>query len=152
VIELSSTTLKSHLVARLRNGIVLGYYRPGERLNESKIAREFAVSRIPAREALMQLQEQGLVMNHPRILRISLPDASGCILYTAPESLIAKLFRRLAKAILTIERGGLIRGYPRWGMKTIRRRWIGQPVRARQLPGRVLAHFSLIVMPSVPLR
>jgi hypothetical protein len=26
------------------------------------------------------------------------------------------LFRRLAKAILTIERGGLIRGYPRWGV------------------------------------
>jgi DNA-binding GntR family transcriptional regulator len=66
VIELPSTTLKFHLVARLRNGIVSGHYRPGERLNESKLAREFAVSRIPVREALMQLQEQGLVMNHPR--------------------------------------------------------------------------------------
>jgi len=35
-------------------------------LNESKIAREFGISRIPVREALMQLQEHGLVMNHER--------------------------------------------------------------------------------------
>jgi DNA-binding GntR family transcriptional regulator len=45
---------------------VSGRYRPGDRLNESKIAREFGISRIPVREALMQLQEHGLVMNHER--------------------------------------------------------------------------------------
>jgi DNA-binding GntR family transcriptional regulator len=66
VAELPSTTLKAHLAARLREGIISGKYRPGERLNESKLARECGVSRIPVREALMQLQEQGLVMNHPR--------------------------------------------------------------------------------------
>jgi DNA-binding GntR family transcriptional regulator len=66
VIELTSITLKAHLVERLRNSIVSGIYKPGARLNESKLARQFSVSRIPVREALMQLQEQGLVMNHPR--------------------------------------------------------------------------------------
>jgi DNA-binding GntR family transcriptional regulator len=66
VIELPSTTLKMHLVERLRESIVTGVYKPGDRLNESKLARQFSVSRIPVREALMQLQEQGLVMNHPR--------------------------------------------------------------------------------------
>src|SRR5437867_3939290 len=66
VAELPSTTLKAHLVMRLRDGIIRGKYRPGERLNESKLARLYGVSRIPVREALMQLQEQGLVMNHPR--------------------------------------------------------------------------------------
>src|ERR1700679_911766 len=66
LIELPSTTLKAHLVERLRNSIVTGVYKPGARVNESKLAREFSVSRIPVREALMQLQEQGLVMNHPR--------------------------------------------------------------------------------------
>jgi DNA-binding GntR family transcriptional regulator len=66
VAELPSTTLKAHLVARLREGILSAKYRPGERLNESKLARQYGVSRIPVREALMQLQEQGLVMNHPR--------------------------------------------------------------------------------------
>jgi len=66
VVELPSTTLKAHLVLRLRDSIVTGVYKPGDRLNESKLARQFGVSRIPVREALMQLQEQGLVMNHPR--------------------------------------------------------------------------------------
>src|SRR5580700_6399278 len=66
VVQLPSTTLKAHLVERLRNSIVTGVYKPGARLNESKLARQFGVSRIPVREALMQLQEQGLVMNHPR--------------------------------------------------------------------------------------
>lgn len=66
LIELPSPTLKSHVVSRLREAIIAGKYRPGERLNESKLARQFGVSRIPVREALMQLQEQGLVMNHPR--------------------------------------------------------------------------------------
>ncbi len=60
------STLKSHIFHRLRDAIVSGHYRPGDRLNESKIAREFGISRIPVREALMQLQEHGLVMNHER--------------------------------------------------------------------------------------
>ena len=66
VLELPSTTLKAHLVERLRESIIAGKYRPGDRLNETLLARQFNVSRIPVREALMQLQEQGLVMNHPR--------------------------------------------------------------------------------------
>ena len=60
------STLRSHLVRTLREQILGGRYRPGERLNESQIAREFKISRIPVREALSQLQEQGLVMNHER--------------------------------------------------------------------------------------
>lgn len=62
----SPSTLKSHIFHRLRDAIVSGRYRPGQRLNESKIAREFGVSRIPVREALMQLRESGLVLNHER--------------------------------------------------------------------------------------
>lgn len=64
-IEIPST-LRTHIVKLLRAQIVEGKYRPGERLNESKIAREFNISRIPVREALSQLQEQGLVMNRER--------------------------------------------------------------------------------------
>jgi DNA-binding GntR family transcriptional regulator len=60
------STLKSHIFQGLRDAIVSGRYRPGDRLNESQIAREFGISRIPVREALMQLQEHGLVMNHER--------------------------------------------------------------------------------------
>jgi DNA-binding GntR family transcriptional regulator len=60
------TTLKAHVYGLLREAIVSGKYKPGSRLNESQLARELNISRIPIREALMQLHEHGLVMNHER--------------------------------------------------------------------------------------
>lgn len=62
----SPPTLTAHVFARLRDAIVAGRYKPGDRLNESQLARDFQISRIPVREALMQLEEQGLVMNQER--------------------------------------------------------------------------------------
>lgn len=59
-------TLRAHVVRMLRADILAGRYRPGDRLNESQIARELNISRIPVREALSQLQEQGLVVNRER--------------------------------------------------------------------------------------
>jgi DNA-binding GntR family transcriptional regulator len=66
ILEIPSLTLKAHVVERIKEGIISGRYKPGDRLNETHLAREFSVSRIPVREALMHLQEQGLLMNHPR--------------------------------------------------------------------------------------
>jgi DNA-binding GntR family transcriptional regulator len=60
------TTLKSQVAAKLREAILAGEYAPGERLNEARLAHEFSMSRIPIREALIQLQESGLVMNLER--------------------------------------------------------------------------------------
>src|SRR5882762_11863814 len=60
------STLRAHVVKVLSGGILSGKYRPGDRLNESQIARELNISRIPVREALSQLQEQGLVQNRER--------------------------------------------------------------------------------------
>mgnify|MGYP000235867230 CR=1 FL=1 len=60
------STLRAHVMKELRSQILAGRYRPGERLNESLIARELNISRIPVREALSQLQEQGLLTSHER--------------------------------------------------------------------------------------
>lgn len=77
--ELPSVTLKGHVVERIRQAILSGLFKPGERLNETHLANQFKVSRIPVREALLQLQEQGLVMNHPRrgmfVITLSEEDA-----------------------------------------------------------------------------
>ena len=54
------------MVKMLSADILAGKYKPGDRLNESQIARELNISRIPVREALSQLQEQGLVQNRER--------------------------------------------------------------------------------------
>ncbi|MEY4965613.1 MAG: hypothetical protein RL274_1196 [Pseudomonadota bacterium] len=60
------STLRAHVVKMLSADILAGKYKPGDRLNESKIARELNISRIPVREALSQLHEQGLVQNRER--------------------------------------------------------------------------------------
>jgi DNA-binding GntR family transcriptional regulator len=59
-------TLKEQIVKLLRGAILSGKIRPGQRLNESELARDLGLSRIPVREALQQLQQDGLVVDVPR--------------------------------------------------------------------------------------
>lgn len=59
-------TLKDHTVEVLSDAILTGKIKPGDRLNESQLARDLHVSRAPVREALQQLQEQSLIVNVPR--------------------------------------------------------------------------------------
>ncbi|MDB5439113.1 MAG: GntR family transcriptional regulator [Caulobacteraceae bacterium] len=65
-ISVSGETRKTYAFDVLRKAIVTGVYKPGVRMNESQLSRELNISRIPIREALVQLQGQGLVTNHPR--------------------------------------------------------------------------------------
>ncbi len=60
------TTIVNYVYEKLREGIISGHYPAGARLNESQLAREFDISRIPVREALLRLRENGLVMKHDR--------------------------------------------------------------------------------------
>lgn len=50
----------------LEDEIVMGRFRPGERLDEQSLANRFEVSRTPIREAFMQLASTGLVVLQPR--------------------------------------------------------------------------------------
>ncbi len=49
----------------LRSAIISGRYEPGERLIESALSAELGTSRGPVREALRQLENEGLVMSFP---------------------------------------------------------------------------------------
>jgi DNA-binding GntR family transcriptional regulator len=64
--QMDVRTLKEQVVKLLRGAILSGKIKPGERLNESELARDLGLSRIPVREALQQLQQQGLVIDAPR--------------------------------------------------------------------------------------
>lgn len=55
------------LLDRLRRLIVNGSAAPGELLPEAFLAQEFEVSRTPIREALKQLEREGLVEIRPRV-------------------------------------------------------------------------------------
>src|SRR5689334_3155780 len=64
--RVETRTLKDQVSHLVSGAILSGKIRAGERLNESKLARDLGVSRIPIREALQELQERGLVINIPR--------------------------------------------------------------------------------------
>jgi DNA-binding GntR family transcriptional regulator len=49
------------VVRELRTAILDGRLRPGQRIGQAAIASEFGVSRLPVREALRELQSEGLV-------------------------------------------------------------------------------------------
>ena len=49
----------------LRESIVEGGLKPGEKINNSEITERLGVSSIPLREALRILEVEGLVMSHP---------------------------------------------------------------------------------------
>ena len=53
------------VVEILRRAIIVGAYAPGERLIEATISTELGTSRGPVREALRQLENEGLVMSFP---------------------------------------------------------------------------------------
>lgn len=58
-------TMTSQLIVRLRNHILAGTYAPGSALRQDLLASEFGTSKIPIREALVQLQSEGLVNIFP---------------------------------------------------------------------------------------
>src|ERR1700693_2760220 len=51
----------------IRRRIVNGEFELGASLSEAALASEFGVSRTPVREALKQLQTEGLVKTQPRV-------------------------------------------------------------------------------------
>ena len=59
------STLRAHIVERLRTAILAGDIPPGAPLVETALSKRFDVSRGPLREALRQLIEEGLVVTVP---------------------------------------------------------------------------------------
>lgn len=62
---LAHRTLSSAIVEELRRSILAGARPAGSQLRQDALAAEFGVSRIPIREALFQLEAEGLVRIEP---------------------------------------------------------------------------------------
>lgn len=54
-------TMSGQITARIREKILSGAYPPGSALLQDAIAAEFGTSKIPVREALVQLRSEGLL-------------------------------------------------------------------------------------------
>ncbi|MGD9845820.1 MAG: GntR family transcriptional regulator [Variibacter sp.] len=61
----SSGTLREQVVAKLRKAIIAGTFAPGERLVERRLVELLGVSRTLVREALRQLETEGLIETLP---------------------------------------------------------------------------------------
>jgi DNA-binding GntR family transcriptional regulator len=70
--------LREVVFKTLRNAIIRGEMKPGERLMEEKLAKSLEVSRTPVREAIRMLELEGLVVMLPRkgaeVARITVDD------------------------------------------------------------------------------
>lgn len=60
-----SSSLRQRIFRQIQNDILNGIYEPGENLIETKLSEELGVSRTPVREALRQLELEGLVQSIP---------------------------------------------------------------------------------------
>jgi DNA-binding GntR family transcriptional regulator len=64
---MAGTNRQGRVIAEMRRRIISGELGPGVSLSEIALAESFGVSRTPVREALKQLQTEGLVEIRPRV-------------------------------------------------------------------------------------
>lgn len=88
--------LRELVFESLREAIISGRLRPGERLMEIQLAEELGVSRTPVREAIRKLELEGLVLMIPRkgayVSRFSMKDIADVFeIRRALEGLAARL-------------------------------------------------------------
>ncbi|MDX8482556.1 GntR family transcriptional regulator [Mesorhizobium sp. VK24D] len=63
-VAIKRRTVTSSVVDLIRDRIISGFYKGGQQIRQEAIAEEAGVSRIPIREALLQLEGEGLVVIH----------------------------------------------------------------------------------------
>ncbi len=63
--EMTHSSLRHRITNVLRKAIVEGRLNPGDRIVEEEVSEQLKVSRGPVREALRQLEQEGLVVIYP---------------------------------------------------------------------------------------
>ncbi|WP_245409973.1 GntR family transcriptional regulator [Pararhizobium haloflavum] len=61
-----TTDLVTQISRQMTDAIVTGRLKPGERVTELQLSKEFGTSRAPVREAARLLENQGLIVSSPR--------------------------------------------------------------------------------------
>lgn len=108
--ELETRTLAEQVAAHMRDEILSGRLVAGARLSQEALAEQFRISRVPIRDALRQLEAEGLVLSQPRVgtsvADLSTPDLEELYdMRLALEPVVARLATpRLRAADLTTMR------------------------------------------------
>ena len=97
--------LRSDVYDALRRALVQGALKPGQRINEAELARQMQISRAPIREAIRQLEQEGLLESVPRrgtfVPALSREDVEE--VYTLRADLEARAVRRAVPRLTTGE-------------------------------------------------
>lgn len=82
--QVSRESLRQRAAAALRDAIVWGRLAPGHRLVEEELSKQLGISRGPVREALRQLENEGLVVTYPyrgaEVVGVSEPELREVLL------------------------------------------------------------------------
>ncbi|GHG50685.1 GntR family transcriptional regulator [Sinomonas cellulolyticus] len=74
----SDTAMAAQVYQQISNTIFSGQLRPGQRLRERELSEQYGVSRIPVREAIHRLEQDGFLVTAPRrgavVRRLTLKD------------------------------------------------------------------------------
>lgn len=93
--------LKDIVAAFIREGIVSGRFGPGDKIDQDEVAATLGVSRLPVREALIELAQRGFVAAIPRrgafVIDLGVNDIEDH--YTVVGMVFALVARRAAKEL-----------------------------------------------------
>ena len=108
-IKLITTTVRAQAASELRDRILTGRLRAGDRLDLDELTTEFGISRTPIREALLELSYEGLVAIAPRsgisVIGISPDDVVDSFAILA--TLVGKAAEMGTKRISPLEQADL---------------------------------------------
>lgn len=92
----SSVRQTADIYPQLKLDISLSQIPPGARLVESQLAERYSVSRTPVRQALLALEQDGLVVRNGRSLQIRVPTTNEIIELYEVRELLEEQGARLA--------------------------------------------------------
>lgn len=97
-------SLSDGIYRQLRMALISGAYRPGERINISRLAERFGTSVTPVREAIFQLvRENALEFRAGHQPRVPVLDVDHYIMIRETRVPVERLAARLAAPRLTVE-------------------------------------------------
>ena len=64
--KIKKTSLREQVINAIRDAIIEGKFKPGEKISEQELSEQLGVSRTPIREAIQILQQQGLLRIVPK--------------------------------------------------------------------------------------
>lgn len=100
--KIERQSLSEKIYSELKNKIIDMEFKPGERINDAELAKQFGVSRTPVREAIKRLEDDGLIESIPgsmtRVTHISSEEAKNAFTVVA---VLHALAARLAMPHLT---------------------------------------------------